>query len=93
MTIHALVPRCAEPQERCFELFRMQNSQNFPTLCPWTPLGKAYSPSAPPSKTPQLQNGFSLHNTCKKTSTPTSPSPPPKKKITGYSTDDISEMF
>ena len=29
----------AEPREQCFELFRMQNSRNFPRLRPWTPLG------------------------------------------------------
>ena len=27
----------AEPRERCFEQLRMQNSQNFPGLCPWAP--------------------------------------------------------
>ena len=56
----------AEPQEQCSELFRMQNSQNFPGFCPWTPLGSAYS--AP--KAPQLHNGFSPCYTCWKTSTP-----------------------
>ena len=40
MTIHALVPQCAEPWERCFELFGMQNSQNLPELHPWTPPGE-----------------------------------------------------
>ena len=33
----------AEPRERCFELFRTQNSQKFPGFRPWTPLGRAYS--------------------------------------------------
>ena len=33
----------AEPREQCFELFRMQNSQNLPRFCPWTLLGRAYS--------------------------------------------------
>ena len=33
----------AEPRERCFELFRMQNSQKFPGFRPWTPLGRAYN--------------------------------------------------
>ena len=32
----------AEPRERCFEQFKMQNSQNFSGLHPWTPLGKVY---------------------------------------------------
>ena len=41
----------AEPQERCFELFRMQNNQNFPGLCPLTPLGRAYSTPRLPSCT------------------------------------------
>ena len=36
----------AEPREQCFEPFRMQNSQNFPGLCLWIPLERAYS--APP---------------------------------------------
>ena len=47
-------------------LFRMQNSQNFSGLCPWTPLGRAYS--AP--QTNQLQNGFSPRYAHRKTSTP-----------------------
>ena len=33
----------AEPREQCFELFRMQNNQNFLGLCPWTPWERAYS--------------------------------------------------
>ena len=41
-----LVP---EPQEQCFEIFRMQNSQKFPGLCTWTPLGRAYNTPSPPS--------------------------------------------
>ena len=28
----------AEPPEPCFELFRMQNSQNFLGFCSWTPI-------------------------------------------------------
>ena len=40
-----LVP---EPQEQCFEIFRMQNSQKFPGLCTWTPLGRAYNTPSPP---------------------------------------------
>lgn len=39
-----LVP---EPQEQCFEIFRMQNSQKFPGLCTWTPLGRAYNTPSP----------------------------------------------
>ena len=46
----------AEPRQRCFELFRMQNSQKFPGLCPWTPLGRVYS-AAPDS--PAAQRFFS----------------------------------
>ena len=38
LTLHTLVPQCVEPQEGCFELLRMQNSQNFLGLCSWTPL-------------------------------------------------------
>lgn len=40
-----------KPWEQCFELFRIQNGQNFPWRCPWIPLGRAYStqpPSSPP---------------------------------------------
>ena len=40
-----------EPWERCFELFRMQNSQDFLKLCPWTPLVRFYSASRLPSCT------------------------------------------
>ena len=36
----------AEPRERCFVLSKMQNSQNFPGLCPWTILRKRLT--APP---------------------------------------------
>ena len=43
LTFHTLVPQHVEPQEGCFELLRIQNRQNFPGLCPWTPLGRAYS--------------------------------------------------
>ena len=46
----------AEPRERCFELFRTQNSQKFPGFRPWTPLGRAYS-AAPDS--PAAQRFFS----------------------------------
>ena len=53
--------------EQCFELFRMQNSQNFPVLCPWTPLRRAYS--APFHQTPQMHNGFSPCYACRKTGT------------------------
>ena len=34
----------AGPQWQSFEQFRMQNNQQFPGLCPWTPLRRAYSP-------------------------------------------------
>ena len=43
LTFHTLVPQCVEPQEGCFELLRMQNRQNFPGLCFWSPLGRADS--------------------------------------------------
>ena len=43
----------AEPRERCFELFRTENSHKFPGFRPWTLLGRAYS-AAPDS---QLHNG------------------------------------
>ena len=52
MTVHVLVPQCAEPRERWFELFRMQNSQNFPRLRPWIPLGRAYSATTTPNPPP-----------------------------------------
>ena len=42
MTVH-------EPRKHCFELFRMQNSQNVLGLCPWTPLGMAYSAKDSPA--------------------------------------------
>ena len=47
-------------------LFRMQNSQNFQGLCPWTPLGRAYSTL----QTNQLHNGFSPRYACRKTGNP-----------------------
>ena len=59
MTIH-------EPRKQYFELFSMENSQNLLGLCPWTPLGTAYSTP----QTPQLHNGFSPGYTCQKTGTP-----------------------
>ena len=37
MTVLALVPQCAEPQEQCFELFRMKNSQKFSGALPRAP--------------------------------------------------------
>ena len=43
LTFHILVPQRVEPQEGCFELLRMQNRQNFPGLCFWSPLGRADS--------------------------------------------------
>ena len=43
LTFHTLAPQCVEPQEGCFELLRMQNRQNFPGLCFWSPLGRADS--------------------------------------------------
>ena len=45
-----------EPWEQSFELFRIQNSQNFPWLHLWISQGKAYNT---PSLTSQLQNIFS----------------------------------
>ena len=49
MIVHVPAPQRAGPLERCFELFRMQNSQNFPGLRPWTPLAGAYSAPRLPS--------------------------------------------
>ena len=43
LTFHTLVPQRVEPWEGCFELLRMQNRQNFPGLCFWSPLGRADS--------------------------------------------------
>ena len=43
LTFHTLVPQCVEQREECFELLRMQNSQNFPGICYWTPLRRACS--------------------------------------------------
>ena len=44
----------AEPWERCFELFRMQNSPNFLGLYPWTPLGGlTATPQTPQTTTPK----------------------------------------
>ena len=46
----------AEPRERFFELFRMQNRQKFPWFHPWTLLGRASS-ATPDS--PSAQRFFS----------------------------------
>lgn len=35
-------------RERCFELFRIQNSRNFPGFCSYTPLERAFSDPALP---------------------------------------------
>ena len=57
------------------EPFRMQNSQNFPGLCPWIPLERAYS--APP-RLPSYAMVFLLAMHVKKLA--------PPKKIAGYGT-------
>ena len=51
----------AGPQWQSFEQFRMQNNQQFPGLCPWTPLRRAYSPPPPPPPpdSPTTQRFFS----------------------------------
>ena len=67
----------AEPRERCFELFRTQNSQKFPGFRPWTPLGRAYS-AAPDS--PAAQRFFSLLRSSKNRHPP---------KIAGYGTGKL----
>ena len=56
----------AEPREQCLDLFRMQNSQNFLGLCPWTPLGRDCNVP----QTPKLYNRFSPHYAGRKTGTP-----------------------
>ena len=74
MTVHALVPQCAEPRKPSFQLLRIQNTKKFPGLRHWTPLGGAYSatsiPNPPPTQTPHLHNGFSSRYACRKTGTP-----------------------
>ena len=73
----------AEPRERCFVLFRMQNSQKFPGFHPWTPLGRAYSAAPPPF--PDFlaaQRFFSSLRSSKNQHPP---------KIAGYATDDKSK--
>ena len=62
MTIHALVPQCTVPRQRCFELFRIPNG-----LRSWTHWGglTAHFP-----QTPRLPNSFSLRNVRRKTCTP-----------------------
>ena len=59
----------AEPRGRCFELFRMQNSEKFPGFRPWTPLGRA--DSATPDFLAAQRFFSSLHSL-------------KKKKIAGY---------
>ena len=60
---HSLLP---SHNSNVLSLFRMQNSQNFLRLCPWTPPGRAYRA---PQNT-QLYNEFSPSYTRRKTSTP-----------------------
>ena len=57
----------AEPRERCFELFRMQNSQKFPGF--FTP-GPHWGGLTVLPQTPQLHNGFSPCYTRRKSGTP-----------------------
>ena len=54
--------------DRCLELFRMQTTQNFQGIYPWTPLGRAYSAPRPPD--PQLHYGFLLVTLVKKPAFP-----------------------
>ena len=75
LTFHTLVPQCVEPREEYFELLRMQNSQNFPGLCSWTPLGRACSA---PSRLLSCTTVF-LATLVEK--------PVPPQKIAGYGTD------
>ena len=67
MTIHALVPQCTLPRQRCFELFRIQNSHSFHGLRQWIHWGglTAHFP-----QTPWLHNSFSPRNVRRKTGTP-----------------------
>ena len=58
----------AEPQERCFELFRIPNSQIFRGLCSWTTVWKDYSTHS--TQTTQLHNSFSPCYADRKTDTP-----------------------
>ena len=59
----------AEPQEWCFELFRMQNSHNFLELCPRNPLGGASS-TPPPPRLPSCTTVFLLATLVKKPAPP-----------------------
>ena len=52
MTVHALVPQCAEPRKRSFQLLRIQNTKKFPGLRHWTPLGGTYSATSIPTPPP-----------------------------------------
>ena len=71
----------AELRERCFELFRLQNSQKFPGFCPWTPLGRAYS-TTPDS----LAAEWFFSSLClSKNRHP--------QKIAGYSTDQSGTLY
>ena len=67
----------AEPRERCFELFRTQNSQKYLGFCPWTPLGRAYS-AAPDS--PAARRFFSSLRSSKNRH---------PQKFAGYGTDSV----
>ena len=55
-----------EPQEQCFELFRMENSQKFSRALPLDTTGEGLQHSP---HTPQMHNGFSPRYTHRKTRT------------------------
>ena len=65
MTVHALVPQCAEPRKRSFQLLRIQNTKKFPGLRHWTPLGGGLqchfhtNPPPPHPDSPPAQRFFS----------------------------------
>ena len=60
-----------EPRQRCFKLFRIQNSDNFLELRPWTPLGRAFSTTpCPCPRIPSCTTVFLLARLVEKLSPP-----------------------
>ena len=63
MTVHALVPQCAEPESDVLSYLECKRVKEIFGCCPWISIGKACNFL----QTPQLHNGFSPHYACQKT--------------------------